>query len=233
MFRWRGAEVSRLEGLSDGVFALTLTLLVINSDVPETFYELWETIVHLPVFLACFALLMWAWGCHSQFFRRYGLEDMPTLWLNAVYLFLVIFMAFPLKFLTSFLFAMFTGLDPLANMFAVPEGMKFWSAGDQGCAMIIFYGIAICGVFGVQMLMLIWAWMKRDALELDELERFLTKTSIGAQGLTCGIAALSIVIVSVWGNAPLGGFTYCLMAVAHPIYGVWAGTRAERMYRSG
>jgi len=39
MFRWRGGDVSRLEGLSDGVFAVTLTLLVVSLDVPNTFYE--------------------------------------------------------------------------------------------------------------------------------------------------------------------------------------------------
>ncbi len=33
-FRWRGGEVSRIEGLSDPVFALSLTLLVVAADRP-------------------------------------------------------------------------------------------------------------------------------------------------------------------------------------------------------
>lgn len=70
MFRWRGGDVSRLEGLSDGVFAVTLTLLVVSLDVPSTFYELWLTIRDLPVFLVCFAVLLMVWRYHHIFFRR-------------------------------------------------------------------------------------------------------------------------------------------------------------------
>ena len=32
-FRWRGGEVSRLEGLSDAVFAFAVTLLVVSLEV--------------------------------------------------------------------------------------------------------------------------------------------------------------------------------------------------------
>jgi len=70
MFRWRGGDLSRPEGLSDGVFAVTLTLLVVSLKVPTTFHELWLTIRDLPVFLVCFAMLMMVWRYHYLFFRR-------------------------------------------------------------------------------------------------------------------------------------------------------------------
>jgi hypothetical protein len=46
-FRWRGGEISRLEGLSDAVFA----------------------------FAVCFSILFWVWYDHYRFFRRYRLAD--------------------------------------------------------------------------------------------------------------------------------------------------------------
>ena len=39
-FRWRSHEVSRIEGLSDAVFAFAVTLLVVSLEVPKTFAEL-------------------------------------------------------------------------------------------------------------------------------------------------------------------------------------------------
>ena len=39
-FRWRGGEVSRLEGFSDAVFGFALTLLVVSLEVPQTLDEL-------------------------------------------------------------------------------------------------------------------------------------------------------------------------------------------------
>ena len=39
-FRWRGGDVSRIEGLSDAVFALSLTLLVVSLEVPTNFNEM-------------------------------------------------------------------------------------------------------------------------------------------------------------------------------------------------
>ncbi len=228
MFRWRGGEISRLEGLSDGVFALTLTLLVMSTEVPGTFHELWRAAAELPIFVACFAMLMMAWRYHYLFFRRYGLEDLPTTVLNAVYLFLVLFLAFPLKFLATFLFHLATGQSH-RPMFAVPPGVDFLPELAQRGAMMIFYGAAIIGVFGTQLLMLAWAWRRRHELELDRLERFLTRSSMLAHGITCAIAAVSIVVVAIWGNPGLAGIVYFAMPFAHGGYGWWSGRRAAHL----
>ena len=163
LFRWRGGDVSRLEGLSDGVFAVTLTLLIV-AQPPTTFYGLWLVIRDIPVFLTCFTLLMLAWRYHYLFFRRYGLEDFATSLLNGVFLFLVLFYAYPLKFLATFLWRSILGDDNL-SMFVVPEGVDWAGDGFQRAGMMYFFGLGVVGVFGVlaacvlaTLASLEWAW---------------------------------------------------------------------------
>src|ERR1700716_2241831 len=85
-FRWRGHEVSRIEGLSDAVFAVAITLLVVSLEVPKTFTELGETNDGFGAFLVSFLLLFFVWFGQYKFFRRYGLRDTATVLLNAALL---------------------------------------------------------------------------------------------------------------------------------------------------
>ena len=229
MFRWRGGEVSRLEGLSDGVFAVTLTLLIVSLDVPGTFYELWLTVRDLPVFLASFLMLMMAWRYHYLFFRRYGLEDFLTSFLNGAFLFLLMFYAYPLKFLTMFLWRLVIGVD-VGPMFVVPEGVD-WALGGllQRAGMMYFYGLGVVGLFGVLALMNARAYRLREELELDELERFLTRAAIRAHLISVGIALLSIMVLAVLDNPGISGITYFLMAPLHTVHGIYTGSRSEKI----
>src|SRR5438046_6540227 len=90
-FRWRGGNVSRLEGLSDAVFAFALTLLVVSLEVPRSFTQLLQVMVGFIPFAFCFFMLSMVWYRHYVFFRRYGLEDGATIALNGVLLFVVLF----------------------------------------------------------------------------------------------------------------------------------------------
>src|SRR5215204_2185504 len=102
-FRWRGEDVSRIEGFSDAVFAFAVTLLVVSLEVPKTFDELLATMRGFFAFAICFALLLSVWYDHYKFFRRYGLRDFLIVVLNAALLFLVLMYVYPLKFLFTLL----------------------------------------------------------------------------------------------------------------------------------
>src|SRR3982751_30202 len=90
-FFWRGQEVLRIEGFSDGVFAFAVTLLVVSLQVPNTFDELLATMRGFFAFAICFWMLFVVWYEHYKFFRRYGLKDNLTMQLSAVLLFVVLF----------------------------------------------------------------------------------------------------------------------------------------------
>jgi len=106
---WRSHEVNRIEALSDAVFALAITLLIVALEVPETFAELWTKMRGLPACALSFAMLFHLWHSQHLFFRRYGLQDAFTTVLNGALLFLVLFYMYPLKFLCALLVSEFTG----------------------------------------------------------------------------------------------------------------------------
>ena len=90
-FRWRSSEITRIEGLSDAVFAIAVALLIVSVEVPKTFYELMAAIRGFFAFAICFALLLQVWHEQYQFFRRYNLQDSISVFLNCTLLFLVLF----------------------------------------------------------------------------------------------------------------------------------------------
>jgi uncharacterized membrane protein len=90
-FKWRNREVLRIEAFSDAVFAFAVTLLIVSLEVPETFDELLHTMSGFLAFAVSFTLLFQIWYTQFVYFRRYGLQDMYTIIVNAVLLFLVLF----------------------------------------------------------------------------------------------------------------------------------------------
>src|SRR4026207_1732596 len=98
-FRMRGQDVTRLEGFSDAVFGFALTLLVVSLEVPRSYDELMGIMSGFMPFACCFALLIWIGHEHNMFFRRYGLQDGVTVFLNGSLLFVVLFYVYPLKFM--------------------------------------------------------------------------------------------------------------------------------------
>ena len=68
-------DVTRLETLSDGVFAFSATLLVVSLEVPRRFTELVANLYGFIAFGLTFTALILIWSAHRGFFRRHQLAD--------------------------------------------------------------------------------------------------------------------------------------------------------------
>ncbi|WP_416307528.1 TMEM175 family protein [Neptunicella sp. SCSIO 80796] len=223
LFRWRGGEVSRIEGFSDGVFAITITLLMVSSSTSDTLFDIWLTVRDLPAFLICFSFVIYTWFEHYRFFRRYGLEDILTICLNSLFLLLVILLAFPLKFLSTFLWYLIIDVDT-SSLFVLPEGSNGLIADlTQRKYMMYFYGFSLIGLFGVLALMHLRAFALRKALELDKLEIRLTTIALSHQLVTFFIALLSVSVLAITDNPGVSGIVYFLMPLIHCPLGFYHG----------
>lgn len=221
MFRWRGTGVSRLEGLADAVFAFTVTLLVVALEVPRDFGDLILAMEGFPAFAATFAMLMWFWSVHYTFFRRYGLEDTMTRFLNIVILLLVVFMAYPLKFLLSSAFAAYFGLG---------ETVFVLSSIQELSQLYVLYGLGLGGVWFCYFLLYWRAYKLRDELQLNEVERILTRGTMCEILANVTVCLVSICLALLQKFEWQPGMIYILVGPLMGTIGWWHGTQAEKLH---
>lgn len=221
VFRVRGREVSRLEGLSDAVFGFAITLLVVSLEVPRTFSQLLELMRGFVAFAASFALLFLIWWYQYRFFRHYGLRDGTTLVLNGVLLFLVLFFVYPLKFVASFVIDHVVLGGGFVVTLADGSRAPVMELG-QGAQMMTVYGLGYVSVMTVFAMLHLHAWRRREALELNEVERFDTVGNLRELLLSAGVGVLSVTIAVGMGSewAWLSGVSYALLGPVLTVHGV-------------
>jgi uncharacterized membrane protein len=223
-FRWRGHEVTRIEGFSDAVFAFAMTLLVVSLEVPHTFQQLINVMKGFPAFAVCFVLLIQVWHAHYIFFRRYGLQDNLTIVLNTILLFVVLFYIYPLKFLFTLVINQVMGISGTENQ-------PVFIAQGQPSQLMIIYGLGFVAVFGVFAFLYFHAYRHRATLELNELEIWDTTGSIREYSLNASVALLSIMIVVTGGDDSVGwaGMSYFLLGPVQAANGFIAGKRRRKL----
>lgn len=94
-------NITRLEALSDGVFAFAATLMVVSLDLGESWVTLESKGLNLITFAVSFFVLIALWVVHYNYFRRAAYVDYQIIAYNTLLLFVVLYYVFPLKSLTN------------------------------------------------------------------------------------------------------------------------------------
>ena len=214
-FRWRGREVSRIEGLSDAVFAFAVTLLVVSLEAPKRFDDLMKLMHGFVSFGICFLLLLMIWHAQYIYFRRYALDDRVSFLLNATLLFVVAFYVYPLKFLTTLLTNAITRYQEVD---AAGNAIQAMRNADWRPLMMI-YSAGFVALYVIFALMYMHAYKLRDALELNAMETYETRGVVMENVVMIGIGTIALVLA--WFNHPqLSGMIYFLIG---PLQG-WLGS---------
>lgn len=183
-YNWRGKNMTRLEALSDAVFGLSLTFLIIDQERPDSLNDFFIAMRGFLPFFFTFLLLFRIWLTQNKFFRWFALEDNFTKWMNALLLFVVLFYVFPLKYLFSIAIA----------IFGYKSSLPFVTNGSISIidfyTLEIIFGIGFTLIFSIFGLMYRHAYRKRGELELSQIEVINTI----AEYKTCfGIGILAVI----------------------------------------
>ena len=208
--RW---GTGRLEAFSDGVFAIAITLLVLDLAVPASAFDhLWRGIgAQWPSYLAyvtSFVTIGGLWMAHQGIFRRLQSADATVMRLNLVLLMVVSFLPFP------------TGLMAKAIESTTAER-----------AAVIFYGLTLLVISVV--LRLIWQAIIRQP---DLLKPGVSAEELKAMTATAtpNIGFYAVAIVSALLLPKLAVLGYLVVAVV----AVWRThgdqpPRVDRRFRAG
>jgi uncharacterized membrane protein len=105
----RDSDTGRIETFSDGVFAIAITLLIIEIGVPhaEGTESLFDKLIELwPSYLGyaiSFLVIGTVWANHHNRFRLISSSDHILLFLNIVFLMCVAFLPFPTALLAEYI----------------------------------------------------------------------------------------------------------------------------------
>lgn len=132
--------IGRILALSDGVFAIAVTLLILDIAVPATTSDgdLSRALLDLwPRYLAyglSFLVISRFWVIHRQAFRLIARDDATLVWLNLLLLLFIAFLPFPTAVLGEH-----TGSPAAAVLYAAAVGLTsaasaayFWYASGRG-----------------------------------------------------------------------------------------------------
>lgn len=100
----RMLHLSRIHALSDGIFAFSLTLMVLSFDIPRLTLgdvdaklagAIWAQLPNFQSFIVSFFVIASFWFSHHQKFQYIKRYNKTFIWLNLIFLMFIAFLPFP------------------------------------------------------------------------------------------------------------------------------------------
>lgn len=202
---YRGMNASRLDNLTDAVFGIAITLLIFNLANPNSFGDLLTFTKTLPAFLISISFIILIWNEHLAFSEVYTLNDTWLKVLNTIFIALVIFYVYPLRFLTLFLTNYFFTTDISINI-----------QGNQVPHLMIYYGFVVFALYFVLYLFYQRVDKIKERVMLNTFEILYTKYQKTRLIILFSVPLISIMVTLmineynfIWASIA-GGFTYFL-----------------------
>lgn len=183
----KSISTNRIEAFSDGVFAIVITLLVLDLRVPriehkQDFHALAQAVGSLtPKFLSFILSFVFAaifWVTHHQFFHQLRHSTRGLMWFNNLFLLFITFLPFPTALLGEY----------PANKFAV-----------------MFFGLEMIFSIGAILLMRYYATYRAKLLKPEADETQIRKALIA--GTIAVIVYIAAVVLSFFNSdAAIGIF---------------------------
>jgi hypothetical protein len=176
-------------------------------------------------FALCFTILVQVWYYHYKFSRRYGLQTVYTIVLNAALIFVVLFYVYPLKFLFTLVVGGLSGglttpAEQLNHMLRTYHQMSL---------LWLIYSAGVIAVYGLFALLYEYAYRKRHELQLNEYETYATRNAIvhfsGLSGIGVLVAVVALEAPDKY--VPYAGFLFCFNAAWGWIVGARLGRQAR------
>jgi uncharacterized membrane protein len=183
---------SRIEAFSDGVFAIAITLLILEIGVPRSdFDDLWAGIAdQWPSYLAyatSFLTIGGLWMAHHGLMRRLAYANSAVMRLNLLLLMAVAFLPFPTKLLA--------------------EAIHRTSAER---AAVVFYGFALFAVSALITAMWRYVARRRELLEAEVAEGEIERL---ADATTPSLAFYAVIIALAIAAPQVAALGYLLVAI--------------------
>jgi len=211
----REGDITRVEAFSDAMIAFAATLLVVGLDAPRTYEELVDNLYGFLPFGLSFAALYFIWIVHTTLFRRYQLDDRPSILINGLLLFTVLFYVYPLKFLAA----------SFVSIFSVRAGVTIGTVGHLR-GLFMLYAVGWIVVFTLFALLYRRAWQTRDQLALTPVESYdaITWSRHYLGFVLAGVLSFVIAFLGL-------GVRFGLPGIAYASIGLFSSLNAKRRAR--